>query len=414
MLSKLRNAPTYVRKYGLSAALRRSVAEVVGSPPPGHRGVVVEFYDAIFGHETGTGDPEAAAAPADSVTWVIPNFSPNSGGHINILRMVYGLEKLGFTNQTVVVQEPHHWPSADAALQAIRQHFFPLQHLKVVLGCDAIPPSRFLVATGWQTAYWVAKNRDAAHRIYFVQDFEPDFYATGAEHIFAEDTYRLGMFGMTAGDWLKEKLARDYGMPTAAFSFSFDRETYYRVPKRPKAKKQVFFYARPSTPRRAFEMGIMALRDVCAARDDVEVVLAGWNLRDYHIPFPHVDAKQLPVSRLADLYSQCDAGLVLSLTNLSLLPLEMMACGCPVVINRGPNNDWLVGDDVAAKCDLTIASIAQTVLKTLEGGRPVETMVERALDFANRTTWDDQARKMADTLKAIDRSAAPASRSAAG
>jgi glycosyltransferase involved in cell wall biosynthesis len=149
-------------------------------------------------------------------------------------------------------------------------------------------------------------------------------------------------------------------------------------------------------------MGLMALRDVCAARDDVEVLLAGWNLRDYHVPFPHVDLKQLPVSALADLYSQCDAGLVLSLTNLSLLPLEMMACGCPVVINRGANNDWLVGDDVAAKCDLTIQSIADAVLKTVDGGKPVEAMVQRALDFANTTTWEDQAKTMAETLTALD------------
>ena len=56
--------------------------------------------------------------------------------------------------------------------------------------------------------------RATAKKCYFVQDFEPSFFAPGSEWGFAEDTYRFGFHGITAGHWLADKLRNDYGMPT--------------------------------------------------------------------------------------------------------------------------------------------------------------------------------------------------------
>ena len=80
------------------------------------------------------------------------------------------------------------------------------------------------------------------------------FYPMGSEYLLAENTYRFGFRGITAGTWLKGKLESEFGMKCEAFSFSYDREIY-----RPQEKKtqgcRVFFYARPITPRRAWELG---------------------------------------------------------------------------------------------------------------------------------------------------------------
>ena len=47
--------------------------------------------------------------------------------------------------------------------------------------------------------------------------------------------------------------------------------------------------------------------------------------------FPHRAPGVLGGPELARLYNQATAGLVLSLTNPSLVPTEMLACGLPVV-----------------------------------------------------------------------------------
>ena len=69
---------------------------------------------------------------------------------------------------------------------------------------------------------------------------------------------------------------------------------------------------------------------------DVEFVLVGWDVSNYSLPFSHLNTGFLSLDELQDLYSQVDVDLVISSTNLSLLPLELMACKCPVVSNLGP------------------------------------------------------------------------------
>ncbi len=413
VVEKLQRLPAYVQRYGWSTAWNRGRGEL-GKMIPGKLGrtigggyggfKLIDRFEANLGEEQGTGDPAVVtAAPRDSITWVIPDFAAGSGGHTTILRIVRGLELLGWKNQTIVIKEPYRWLRVEEAVESIRKHFTPLQHTSVVLGARNIPPSRFLIATGWQTAYWVAKYRDAAHKIYFVQDFEPYFYPVGAENTLAEGTYRLGLDAITAGDWLKDKLSSEYGMKAQAISFSCDHDIYKPAPRRPSEyAKQVFFYSRPATPRRAFELGALALKRVCEQRGDTAALLAGWNLDYFDIPFPHVDAGVVPPARLADMISQSEASLVLSLTNLSLMPLEVLSCDCPLVVNRGPNNEWLIDESVSWYCDLTVDSITETLMKVLDGGPEVEARRRKGLELSRSTSWDNEFRKFSSYLEAYE------------
>jgi hypothetical protein len=52
--------------------------------------------------------------------------------------------------------------------------------------------------------------------------------------------------------------------------------------------------------------------------------------------FPAQVSEHLPPAELARLYNTCAAGLVLSFTNMSLLPNELLACGAIPVINDSP------------------------------------------------------------------------------
>ena len=67
-------------------------------------------------------------------------------------------------------------------------------------------------------------------------------------------------------------------------------------------------------------------------------IFAGENLDKYKIPFKHENLGSVPINKLSDVYGKCDMCLVLSGTNISLLPLEVMASGSVVVGNDGENN----------------------------------------------------------------------------
>ncbi len=366
---------------------------------------VVEYYG--FVRKRPVGAPILpGSVPKNTINWFIPPFSFGSGGHLNIFRFVHHLETDGFECRIVIVGMPQP-ASAKQAHRQIGDWFFPLKG-KVYLETDTLPSAHVTIATSWQTAYHVRNFMPTVHRCYFIQDYEPLFYAAGSEYAWAEATYRFGFFGITAGSWLRDKLAAEYGMITEAFGFSFDRDRYRPCPRRNPDVRQVFFYARPPTQRRAFEMGLLILDEVVRRLPDVKVVFAGWDLSDYAIPFEHANAGVVALDALPDLYSQCDAALVLSFTNLSLLPLELMACGIPVVSNRAKCTEWLLNDGNACLAEPTVESLADALCMLLESPKDRERLRTAGLETSALTDWKQEAGKVASMLQRLDRAARPA------
>ncbi|MGC9456460.1 MAG: glycosyltransferase family 4 protein [Halothiobacillaceae bacterium] len=345
--------------------------------------------------------PPLSCLPTEAhrrVLWVIPPFSVGSGGHLNIFRMVRMLEERGF-QCLISVDGAHVTATAEELRAQIRQHFVAVD-AEVIVGVDDAPPVAFAFATSWTTAYTVAAFERVVHRLYFVQDFEPLFYPAGSEYFMAERTYRFGLTAVTAGDWLAEKLAAEFGMQTRAIGFSFDKDRYRPLPRRDgDGKRRVFFYARHVTPRRGFEMGILVLTLLWQRHPDLEFILAGWDSDEFMIPFPHLNAGVVGLDDLPGLYAECDAALVLSFTNLSLLPLELMACGCPVVSNRGANVEWLLRDeDNALLCDPVPAALAEALSRLLHDSELRERLIAGGLRAAASTSWDAEGDRVKDLL----------------
>jgi glycosyltransferase involved in cell wall biosynthesis len=257
------------------------------------------------------------------------------------------------------------------------------------------------VATSWISAYFVRDFQTTQHRCYFVQDYEPYFYAHGSDFELSKATYNFGFYGITAGNWLANKLSKDHNMQTLGMGFSYDRDLYRPYPKKNPAQRQVFFYARPSTERRGFELGLLTLSIVAQQLPDTTFILAGADLSKYHIPFKHVCAGNVAVKDLPELYSQCDVALVLSLTDLSLLPVELMACGCAVVSNQGDNVEWLLNKDNAVITDSTPEALSAGIVYLLKNENDRKKLIQSALNFSASTRWDTEAEKVASFFESL-------------
>ena len=336
---------------------------------------------------------------ARTINWVVPDFNIGGGGHLNIFRLIYLLEKIGYQCRVVIIQTKY--TSAEDAGNDIRTHFYPIK-AKVSIGQESLEPAAITVATSWITAYVVRNFQSTLHKCYFVQDYEPYFYPQGSQYAFAEATYKLGFHGITAGDWLSKKLTNEHGMKTLGMGFSYDRGLYQPHPKKNEflgkdltTSKKVFFYARPATARRGFELGLLVLNLVAKKMPDVTFVLAGGDLSAYNIPFKHFSPGNVAVKNLPELYSQCDVALVLSLTDLSLLPLELMASGCPVVSNRGENVEWLLNDKNAILTDTTVEALSEGILSLLQDEGKRLALIEAGLTFSANTQWETEAEKVA-------------------
>ena len=326
----------------------RLVAGSLALAPRAEIRMLVRYEDALEADWT---SPQPwAAAPVTvrdrgiSTAWIMHPPGESSGGAQNIFRFIRYLEQAGHRAKIYLYHSADHPIDARYLKQLISANtsYAPIDAPFHAYTADEgiAPDVDALFATGWETAYPALRDPSLARRFYFVQDFEPAFYPVGSEHVLAENTYRFGFHGITAGRWLAEKLSRDYGMRTSAFEFGADLSNYSYV--NPGRREDLFFYARPVTTRRGFELGVMALQHVARAEPDRTIHLAGWDTSAYDLPFSHVNHATMRVADLNDLYNKCAVGLVLSLTNMSLLPMELLASGVIPVLNRGENNDKVV------------------------------------------------------------------------
>lgn len=331
------------------------------------------------------------------LNWVIPEMGPGSGGHINIFRFISHLENMGFHSKIYLFLSPN-FKNNESLRTFLKKHFSILdERVEAFWDVQQMGFAHATIATAWQTAYFVRNFDNTISKFYFVQDYEPYFYAKGSDYELAENTYKFGLRGITAGDWLKNKLREQYNMRTSSFGFSYDKE-HYTPKEKTDDVKRVFFYARPVTPRRDFELGLLALNQLCNRIPEVEVVFAGWDVSDYLIPFKHRNLGIVKLDKLSELYASCDLCLVISNTNLSLLPLEVMASNSVAVCSKGENSIWLVNEENSVLVDYDPIEIANTMESYLKSPEKLAEMREKGLKFAQGTSWLTEAEKVRDAL----------------
>lgn len=332
------------------------------------------------------------------LNWIIPEMGESSGGHLNIFRFISGLEERGFHSK-IYLYHAEHFQSDEEIRRFLHRHYPELSlEVEIFLDFKTMGFAHGTVVTSWQTAYGLRYFENTISKFYFVQDFEPYFYAQGSEYELAKNTYRFGYRGITAGEWLKDKLGEEFSMKCDSFHFSYDKELY-QPRKKLDETKRIFFYARPVTPRRDFELGLAAIQELKRRIPDLEVLFAGWDVSDVVIPFPYKNLGILTTDKLSETYSGCDLCFVISHTNLSLLPVEIMASGSVAVCSKGANSSWLVNENNAVLVDYSVEDIVEKMEYYLNAPEALERIRESGLKFALETSWDREFDKVKQALQ---------------
>jgi hypothetical protein len=395
---RLRQTARLLRSEGASGVASRLLSRAaVKLAPAGYGQVAVDRQDLVRAAEIAAdgwvlpGPAPYVASEPMTVAWIAVPPHPGVGGHQTMFRMVSALEQAGH-NCVLYLYDRHGW-SMDQHIRTVRSGW-PHVRAEVRSLRDGIQDAHALFATSWETAYPALASPAAGVRCYFVQDFEPLFYPAGSEALLAEATYSFGFHGVTAGKWLAAKLQREYGMSTDHFDFGCDLD-HYRLQRPDEAgsgRSGICYYCRPGTPRRAYELAMMALDLFAEMRPDVEIHLFG---RPAGKPgFKVTDHGLLKPAELNALYNRCIAGLCLSATNSSLVPHEMLGAGCIPVVNDAEHNRLVLDNPHIAYSAPTPFHLADTL----------RTLVDRPADERNRgaiaaaasvrsTTWEQAGRQ---------------------
>lgn len=165
----------------------------------------------------------------------------------------------------------------------------------------------------------------------------------------------------------------------------------------------LFVYARPGHWRNCWELALPALNELKERLGDrIRIVTAGsWAETGTGLPaMTHLGL--LDYAETGELYRHCDMGLVLTVSeHPSYLPLELMACGAPVVAFDNPAGGWLLRD--GANCLLAPRTVDGLVdrLETMAVDLMLRgRLADQALaDIAARhSDWDAALRGLHDFL----------------
>ena len=408
--SRAGRLPVRVRR-GLSLEGRSDdAADTVTSAPNGRRvapwgGRKEDYTEAALVRAHGA-TPLLAPVPgmADAerlrIAMILPPFRRGSGGHNTLLQILTRLERRGHVCSVWVhdVMRMHQseWPGV--LRWNLREFFAPISS-PVYKGFDAWQGADVAIATGWQTVYPTLLLDQCRARVYVVNDHEPDFYPASVERVLAEDTYRQGLHCIAASPWLRDLLIERYGASADAFRLGVEHDTYQ---PRPIARREdtVIYYARQGTPRRAVPTALAALRELYERRPNIRIVLFG-DKTPLETAFPYEHLGVCSPEQLSWLYSQATVGLCLSLTNFSLMPKEMLACGLPCVELAGVSAESIFGSDGPLElAQLDPTALADALERLLDDPALRERRSLAGIEFVASHTWEHATDEVETGLRA--------------
>lgn len=390
------------RKDGLPHTLRaaaRRVGEGVGARLGWDEPTLHLNDQDVF---TGGAVPAVPGRAADRLRVGIVCFPPNagSGGHTTLFRMVRALEERGHrctlvfydpTGADVARYEPvirRAWPDLEAGIASVDDGFGSY---------DAV------LASSWETAHVVASRNLNAAAFYFIQDYEPFFYAHGYLYELAEATYSFGLQNIALGGMVSTALHRQVGVEAElVVPFGCDTDTYRHLEANENTlqrRRGVVYYAKRTVDRRGYLLAKATLERFHALRPDQPIHVVGDTVRGWRVPV--IQHGSVPPAELNRIYNATIAGLAMSFTNVSLVPGELLAAGTVPVLNRlaGPRLDlessdaiWAAGhpealaEALATAVDADDTTIAERARRLAVRTRPSWAMAQAAIaDYIEET-----------------------------
>lgn len=326
--------------------------------------------------------------PGDSldVAFIVQPYFPGSGGHMTISNIIRGLESRGHRVSIWIDDTGKRDRHIDSVERRARQHFGPFQ-ASFHIGFEDWAGADVVVATAWQTVARARTLGGVGARAYFIQDHEIEFFSTSFEKALALDSYKHGFHPITAGTWLAQVMREEYGEKATPFELGTDTDLYRPVPGVERRQNVVAFYARQWTPRRAVPVALAAVAELKRRRPETEL----WGFGEDAVPRIDVPVKNvgvLPASELPSLYSEATVGLVLSMTNYSLVAQEMLACELPCVELASPSSQMAFGGSGAVElAPLEPHAIADALQMLLDEPEIRAQRVRAGRDLIADRTW---------------------------
>lgn len=312
-----------------------------------------------------------------SVCWIVPSFDNVYAGLMNIFSFAdFLLTEKGLDTTFYILKSGNDVTvEQNATIKAIPS-LKKARFTAITDQYEITEPYDIGIATLWSTAFVLAKANTVHRKCYFIQDNETNFYPKGSVSALVSMSYRFGFYAIANTEGLLNMYSKQYGGNGVVVTSKVDLRKYYPnddLHKSPKKPYRVFFYARPNMPRNAFELGVAGLIHLKQELGgSVEIITAGadWDPVAYGVGGLFTNLGKIQYEAVPKLYRSVDAGLMFMFSgHPGVTASELMASGCPVVVNEYDDKTWneLYINEETCLVSLPIASeIARNLKRCLE------------------------------------------------
>ena len=334
-----------------------------------------------------------------SIAFLIPGLPRYSGGHTSILRLGTYLQDFGNEVSYVTIDRTSASSMAkNAALNLPNYRGQVLDRTHINKNFD------IGIATSWLTAYSLCGKENFGYKCYLVQDFEPFFYERGDLFLLALKTYRLGFHMISLGPWNAMQIEQHAGrdLRVDVIDFPFDADSYGMTERRISIGDRIRIAAYVKllgrrAPILLFESLDLLGCQLKARGVEPEILIFGLDRRT-RVPVGKNLGRLCP-DRLADLYRRCDLGIVASMTNMSLVPYEMIACGLPVVeFAEGSVLSFLDEDSMIFSASLP-GDVVSKITYYIDHQNELNKVVRNAQQMIREMTWERSALQLVDRIQ---------------
>lgn len=338
-----------------------------------------------------------------TITFIIPGMRKHSGGRTSILRLGTFLCEYGYqVNYISYIQQKAEDMEECARynLDMYKGRFYEKDKLNTI-------KSDIVIATDWWSAYYA--KRCKGYKMYFVQDYEPYFYCYGDFFWLAKKTYQFGFHMVSLGEWNKQKIEKEcniLGIDVVDFPYEVSEYSYLKRNYKGFQNKKTYkiaVYIKQDGKRlplitqillkelkQKFESNGKMLDILFFGMSKSEKVIVGKNIG------------KLNKNQLQKLYHEVDFGMVASMSNISLIPYEMIASGLPVIEFKDGTFQSFFQEGSAILTSFDYNDLYQILEHYMENPEELECLQKFAYAQLSELSWEKTSRQFQNIIKEVE------------
>jgi hypothetical protein len=337
------------------------------------------------------------------ITFVIERMAKHSGGQTSILRLGTELSKLGYQVGYIVYKYQTKSDMEECASCNLSNYQGEMYTNKYL---DRLK-SDVVIASSWDTVAFAKRMK--GYKMYFLQDYEPYFYPFGELFLLAQKTYEQGLHMVSLGSWNKEMVEKSCNIvsPLDCVEFPYERKEYplsaRNYEEYPKKKEIVL-----AVYLKYYGKRLPSITQYMLKRVKEEFLKDGITLSVKYFGEDksfHTEAGEnlgmLTKGKLLALYKKADFGMVASMSNVSLIPYEMLATGLPLIEFEDGTFPYFFPENSALLTSLDPMDLYKKLKDAILHPEVLKKMHETSYSYLETLSWEKTAKQFSSILTGI-------------